>query len=361
MVDADAVCRAAEDTTADAAGVDDGAGDTYGAAADDSVAVAADAVGLRAVVAPLVAITLRAGAVGAGDEGAAGAAADDNAVVGGVTGDATADECVDGVGAGDKSAAGASADAKSDGSIDTQVPEYAESMGAFAHEPDKEVSGSVAADLGSSSAGGAALTAVARAAAAAAASAAFRMPLDSVAAGAGDGDFCVPLESAIVEASARCLPLGESDAPTLGSGVAEARALCFPLGESVAATVVARFAGVDALGAVPTDARVGVFAAAGLPPWPAGAGSTGGIPKPAGEPDLEASADGVAFAGGAARTWAGGTAGLGGGAGVAAGCEAPWAGFTSLAAESALEVLPFAGSSVDSNWSNPSRSSDSDS
>ena len=306
MVDADAVCRAAEDTTADAAGVDDGAGDTYGAAADDSVAVAADAVGLRAVVAPLVAITLRAGAVGAGDEGAAGAAADDNAVVGGVTGDATADECVDGVGAGDKSAAGASADAKSDGSIDTQVPEYAESMGAFAHEPDKDVSGSVAADLDSSSAGGAALTAVARAAAAA--SAAFRMPLDS-------------------------------DAATVG----------------------ARFAGVDALGAVPTDARVGVFAAAGLPPWPAGAGSTGGIPKPAGEPDLEASADEVAFAGVAARTWAGGTTGLGGGAGVAAGCEAPWAGFTSLAAESALEVLPFAGSSVDSNWSNPSRSSDSDS
>ena len=46
---------------------------------------------------------------------------------------------------------------------------------------------------------------------------------------------------------------------------------------------------------------------------------------------------------------------------VAAGPEAPCAGFTSLAAESALEVFPLSGSSVDSNWSNPSKSSDSDS
>jgi hypothetical protein len=92
VVDAAAVCRAAEDVAADAARVD-GARDTCGAAADDSVAVAAGAVGLRAVAAPLVADALGASAaVGVGDEGAAGAAADDNAVVGGVAAEAAADE-----------------------------------------------------------------------------------------------------------------------------------------------------------------------------------------------------------------------------------------------------------------------------
>jgi hypothetical protein len=243
VVDAGAVCRVGEGVAADAAGVD-GAGDTCGAAADDSVAVVADAVSLRAVVVPLVAVALGASAAGAGDV----------------------------------STAGASIDAKSDGSIDTQVPEYAESMGVLAHEPDKEVSGSVTA---------------------------------------GAGDFCVPLE----------------------------------------------FAGVDALGAAPTptDVSVGAFAAADLPVWPAAAASAGGIPKPAGDPVFGVSAGGVVFVRAAARIGAGGAAGLGGGLGVAAGSEVPCAGFTSLAAESALEVLPFAGSSVDSNWSNPSKSSDSDS
>ena len=166
----------------------------------------------------------------------------------------------------------------------------------------------------------------------------------------------MPLESAAVEASDFCTPL-------LESAVAEANALCLPLGESGAPALEARVTDAGALGAaadVPADVRAGAFAAMDLPLWAAAADAAAGIPKPAGDPAFRVSAGRAAFAAAAARIGAGGTAGLGGGLGVA-GSEAPCAGFTSLAAESALEVLPFAGSSVDSNWSNPSRSSDSDS
>ena len=370
---------------------------------------------------------------------------------------------------------GASLDASSDGSIigETQVPEYAESMGAFAHEPDEEVSDSIGGEEESSSAGGVALGAAGRDAVEASGfgepvdsadaeagvfvplgsevpeASAFRVPLDSADAEAGvfvplgsdvpeasalrasldsadaeAGDF-VPLGSDTPEASAFRVPLDSVDAEAgdfvplgsdvpeasafrasldsadteagdfvpLGSDVPEASAFRVPLdsadaeagvlappesaangstgrvplaesGALAPALVGARVAGdADGLAAVPgvlTDARVGGFAAVGLPVWLAEPGSTGGIPKPAGVAAFWASAGGAAFVGAAARTGAGAAGDLGGLA-VAAGSEAPCAGFTSLAAESALEVFPFAGSSVDSNWSNPSRSSDSDS
>lgn len=289
---------------------------------------------------------------------------------------------------------GASLDASSDGSIigETQVPEYAESMGAFAHEPEEEVSDSIGGEDESSSAGGVALGAAGRDAVEASG---FGEPVDSADVEAG---VFVPLGSDVPEASAFRVPLDSADAEAgvfvpLGSDVPEASAFRasldsadaevfvlpdsvpadgstgrVPLGESGApalALVGARVAGdADGLAAVPgvlTDARVGGFAAVGLPVWLAEPGSTGGIPKPAGVAAFWASAGGAAFVGAAARTGAGAAAGDLGGLAVAAGSEAPCAGFTSLAAESALEVFPFAGSSVDSNWSNPSRSSDSDS
>ena len=287
---------------------------------------------------------------------------------------------------------GASLDASSDGSIigETQVPEYAESMGAFAHEPEEEVSDSIGGEEESSSAGGVALGAAGRDAVEASG---FGEPVDSADVEAGA---FVPLGSDVPEASAFRVPLDSADAEVFvlpGSDVPEASAFRAPLdsadaevlappdsvpadggtgrvplaesGAPAPALVEARVAGdADGLAAVPgvlTDARVGGFAAVGLPVWLAEPGSTGGIPKPAGVAAFWASAGGGgAFVGAAARTGAGAAGDLGGLA-VAAGSEAPCAGFTSLAAESALEVFPFAGSSVDSNWSNPSRSSDSDS
>jgi len=247
-------------------------------------------------------------------------------------------------------------------------------MGAFAHEPEEEVSDSASGSKASSSAGGAALGAAGRAAADDV-SADFRGALES--ADVEDSDFCVPLDSgdveaAVPDASALRVPL-ESAVVAAGvlvplASVAAGSTLRVPLGESGAPALALEGARVAAgavvLAAVPgalVEARAGAFAAAGLPLWPPEAGNTGGIPKPAGvAAAFGASVAEAAFAGAVARTGAGATGGLGGLA-LAAGSEAPCAGFTSLGAESASEVFPLSGSSGDSNWSNPSKSSDSDS
>ena len=84
---------------------------------------------------------------------------------------------------------------------------------------------------------------------------------------------------------------------------------------------------------LPEVGGVGALAAAGLALWPAGMGCAGGIPNPAGEVVLWASRDESVF--GTATALAG------------------------AAGESAPEVAPFPGSSVNSNSSNPSKSSDS--
>ena len=102
----------------------------------------------------------------------------------------------------------------------------------------------------------------------------------------------------------------------------------------------------------------GALAVAGLELWPAEVGCAGGIPNPAGEVVLWGSTDESVFGTAAALAGAAGEGGLGAVA-VAAGSADPSGGRTSLAAESAPEVAPFPGSSVNSNSSNPSKSSDS--
>ena len=184
---------------------------------------------------------------------------------------------------------------------------------------------------------------------------------------------------AVAEGSLR-IPLTESGAVAAGlflmplSADAEA-GLCAPGDESVVAAAGAFRAPLEsaptvpglfgamalegALGAVPTALAAGelmgvggadAFAAEGLPLGSPGAGDTGGMPNPAGEGAFWVSA--TALAGGTGEEALGEAA-------RAAASAAPCGGFTSLAAESAPEVAPFPGSSVNSNSSNPSKSSES--
>jgi hypothetical protein len=196
-----------------AAEVDD-VGDRTAAAApvDSGCVVGAGVADLRSVVVAL--------AVGA-------TVVDDGAATGAV---AAAAETAAGV--------GASPDASSDASMigETQVPEYAESTGAVAHEPVASVSISAAAanGAGSSMAGGD-LAGVARepvvAVSGEVASRAFCEPLTLNVSSAAVGPLRTPLgESGAGAAGVLYVPLGESDP-------AAARALRTPLGESEAAAV----------------------------------------------------------------------------------------------------------------------------
>jgi hypothetical protein len=309
-------------------------------AADDDDAAAADVTGLRDV-----AIALAADAAGADEAAGAGveAATDDDgdagvAVDAGVTAAVDEDAGADVVApAGVGAAAGASPDAKSAGSIigANHVPEYAESAGAVAQEPVAAVS-TCAEARGGASAAVAAFTAFLEPVVAVSVVGAFRAFLEPLALLAESAP--IPIRT----------PLGES--ATVGAVLFGAPAL------------EVRGAGpdADALGAglaVLTEARPGVLGAADLLLWPVEAGRTGGIPKPAGEGELWASEAGATFVGGAAGA---GTA-LGALAAVAEPFAVPCAGCTSLAAAAAPEIVPSSGSSVDSNWSNPSKSSESDS
>ena len=293
------------------------------------VAAAVDVTGLRDV-----AVALAADAVGADEDAGADVAA------------------LAGAGA----AAGASPDAKSAGSIigANHVPEYAESAGAVAQEPVAAVSTCAEAGGGASAAGGggADLAVVARepvvAVSAVAAFTAFLEPVVAVSVAGAFRAFLEPL--ALLAESAPIpirTPLGES--ATVGVALFGAPAL-----------EVRGAAGLDALAgglAVLTEARPGALGAADLLLWPVEAGRTGGIPKPAGEGELWASEVEAAFVEGGAGA---GTA-LGALAVVAESFTVPCAGFISLAAAAAPEIVPSSGSSVDSNWSNPSKSSESDS
>ena len=299
------------------------------AGVDGDDAAAVDVTGLRDV-----AVALAADAVGADEDAGANVAA---------LADAGA-------------AAGASPDAKSAGSIigANHVPEYAESAGAVAQEPVAAVSTCAEAGGGASAAGGggADLAAVARepvvAVSVAAAFTAFLEPVVAVSVAGAFRAFLEPL--ALLAESAPIpirTPLGES--ATVGVALFGAPAL-----------EVRGAAGLDALAgglAVLTEARPGALGAADLLLWPVEAGRTGGIPKPAGEGELWASEVEAAFVEGGAGA---GTA-LGALAVVAESFTVPCAGFISWAAVAAPEIVPSSGSSVDSNWSNPSKSSESDS
>ena len=322
----------------------------FGVAAEDDedvgawlVAAAVDVTGLRDVVVAL--------AADADEEAGAGVAAEAG-VTAAVDEDAGADVAAL---AGVEAAAGASPDAKSAGSIigANHVPEYAESAGAVAQEPVAAVSTCAEAGGGVSVAGGGGvdLAAVARepvvAVSVGAAFTAFLEPVVAVSAVAAFRAFLEPLallpESALIPVR---MPLGEF--ATVGAALFGAPAL------------EVRGAGPNALAAglaVLTEARPGALGAADLVLWAVEAGRTGGIPKPAGEGEFGASEAEAAFVGGAAGA---GTA-LDALVAVAEPFAVPCAGFTSLAAAAAPEIVPSSGSSVDSNWSNPSKSSESDS
>jgi hypothetical protein len=224
---------------------------------------------------------------------------------------------------------GASLEASIAGSIigETQVPEYAESMGDVAHEPDEEVFDSIDAGPDDSLAGGGDLTVAVRAPVVAVSAGAVLKPLRVPLVALGSGVAAMPLR----------VPLGESGAPAMG-------ALAVEPGAWKAGLVVA--AG--------TAPGVLAVAAVGLPE-PAEAGRTGGIPKPAGEGVgmTAGAAVGVAAAAGAVFGGAACATTLGGGV-LPAAAESvagptPCDGVTSLDAASAPEVLPFPGSSVNSN------------
>lgn len=379
--------------------------DVAAAAAVDSDTEGVAGADLRGVV-----VVLAVGATEVDDDAAAGVVGAD-AGVDAVEVPDVADETGLGM--------GASLDASSDGSIigATHMPEYAESIGAVAHEPVASVSIRAAAGGAASTVGGGDLAGPARepvlAVSAVTASRAFREPLvlleassevaitplrtplgesDAIAAGSLRA---LADESDAVAAGPLRTPLGESDVvapralrtPLVESVDADATGLWAPVAELVTPTVGACRAPLEsrlavpglfgaaslgvavARGAVPAALAAGVaeltgvrgagaLAAAGLALWPAEAGGTGGIPNPAGEVVLWASMDESAFGGAAALAGAAGEGVLGAVA-VAAGSADPSGGRTSLAAESAPEVAPFPGSSVNSNSSNPSKSSDS--
>ena len=219
-------------------------------------------------------------------------------------------------------AMGSSAEANNAASIigAIQVPEYAESAGMVAQEPDRAASYSVAAGSGASLAAGgvAGLTAAAREPVVAE-SCVGAMPLRTPLGESADEVLTAlrtPLgeESADDGATPLRTPLGESADVAEAAlrtllaalAAAEAKLLCVPLGESGAPALGAVPGAFEVAGLGPTEARLDAFAAAGLLPGPAAAGRVAeGIPNPAGDPAFWASEVGVAFAGAAVLADAG--------------------------------------------------------
>lgn len=179
-----------------------------------------------------------------------------------------------------------------------------------------------------------------------------RAPLEE-SVGAGVGLFLTPLGESPDVATAFCTRLGESAAAAVGAfrtplesadvGVA---LFCPPAPETRGAEPAALPARLAESMEV---ARPGALAATGLPLWAVEAGRAGGIPKPAGEAGFSVPVAGSAFAGAVALTGAACEGDLGGLTAPDRPAAGPCAGFTSLAAEAALEVLPSPGSSVSSN------------